>query len=115
MVFLKLFFLTDSKIVLCALTIPQSYFAYQIRFLYYVDTFTEKSKFCDEKQLETLDTDWYRNQSNTYPICETSIKGCRLFQQKDHKNGETIEKGFKDRNKAEMSSKSSPYETVITS
>ena len=66
-----------------------SYFAYQIRFLYYVDTFTEKSKFCDEKQLETLDTDWYRNQSNTYPICETSIEGYGLFQRKDHKYSKT--------------------------
>ena len=89
LIFLKLFFLTNSEIVRCALTIPKSYFAYRIRFLYYVDTFTEKSKFCDEKLLETLDTDWYRNQPNTYPICETSIKGCRLVQQKDHKYSKT--------------------------
>ena len=72
-----------------SLVIHKSDFVYQFQFLYdfFGKSFMEKSKICDERELQNYDADWYTSGSNSNVICETSIKGCgvskkwsRLFE-----------------------------------
>ena len=67
-----------------SLTIRKSNFVYQFQFPYefHGKTFMEKSKICNERELQNYDADWYKNQYNAALICETSIKGCGCYNKK---------------------------------